>query len=355
MKRIGVNGLGRVGRLVLHHFIESPPEDIEIVAANDLNSADDIAYLLKFDSVHGVASFDITLETGTQKLQKGNMPYDKLSIGKLSINLFHEKDPSKIPWDALGVDIVLECTGVFRRRKDAAKHLDAGASKVLISAPSDSADLTVVLGVNEGQYDPAQHDIVSNASCTTNSLAPAVKVLNDTFGIKHLLVTTVHAYTSSQALVDKPMRKRRRGRAAAVSLIPTTTGAAKATELVLPELKGKMDAMAIRAPVPDGAITDIVAELKQKVDVDQVNQAFEKAATEKLKGILEYSEEDLVSSDIIGNPHSGIIDTKSTRVVDGYLAKVLVWYDNEAGYAKKLLELAEYISIKQGEKGNGRI
>ncbi len=346
MKRIGINGLGRIGRLVLHHFIKNPSEDVEIVAANDLNSAEDIAYLLKFDSVHGVAPFDINYGSDFLELQKTKMKCDRIVMDRLNIKLFHEKDPSKISWDKLDVDIVLECTGAFRKRQDAAKHLGSNVSKVIISAPSDSADLTVVLGVNEEKYDPIKHDIISNASCTTNSLAPVVKVLNEEFGVKHLLVTTVHAYTSSQALVDKPIRKRRRGRAAAVSLIPTTTGAAKATELVLPEMKGKMDAIAIRAPVPDGAITDIVAELEKKANPGLINHAFKEAAEGKLKGILAYSEDDLVSSDIIGNTHSGIIDAKSTKVIDNNLVKVLVWYDNEAGYAKKLLELAEYISKK---------
>lgn len=346
MKRVGINGLGRIGRLVLHHFIKNPSEDIEIVAANDLNSAEDLAYLLKFDSVHGVSPYDVGFGPESIELQKTRMKCDKIELDRLNIKLFHEKDPSKIPWGKLDIDIILECTGAFRRRKDAAKHLGGSVSKVIISAPSKSADLTVVLGVNEDLYDSTKHDIISNASCTTNSLAPAVKVLNDEFGIKHLLVTTVHAYTSSQALVDKPIRKRRRGRAAAVSLIPTTTGAAKATEIVLPELKGKMDAMAIRAPVPDGAITDIVAELEEDTDSALVNHAFKKAANGKMKGILRFSEDDLVSQDIIGDPHSGIIDAKSTKVVDKTMAKVLVWYDNEAGYAKKLLELAEYISKK---------
>jgi glyceraldehyde-3-phosphate dehydrogenase type I len=346
MKRIGINGLGRIGRLVLHHFIKNPSEDVEIVAANDLNSADDIAYLLKFDSVHGVATFDVSYGSDSIELQKTKFKCEKITIDKLNIKLFHEKDPTNIPWEELGVDIVLECTGVFRRREDAAKHLKRGVKKVIISAPSKSADLTVVLGVNENKYDPKKHDIISNASCTTNSLAPAVKVLNDEFGIKHLIATTVHAYTSSQALVDKPMRKRRRGRAAAVSLIPTTTGAAKATELVLPELKDKMDAIAIRAPIPNGAITDIVAELKGKVNKGLVNDAFKTAANGKMKGIIRYSEDDLVSQDIIGDPHSGIFDAKSTKVIDENMVKILVWYDNEAGYAKKLLELAEYISKK---------
>jgi glyceraldehyde 3-phosphate dehydrogenase/glyceraldehyde-3-phosphate dehydrogenase (NAD(P)) len=346
MKRIGINGLGRIGRLVLHHFIRNPSDDVEIVAANDLNTAEDIAYLLKFDSVHGVAPFDVNFGSDFLELQKTKMKCDRIVMDRLNIKLFHEKDPSKIPWDKLGVNIVLECTGAFRKREDAAKHLSSSVSKVIISAPSDTADLMVVLGVNEDKYDPVKHNIISNASCTTNSLAPVVKVLNEEFGVKHLLVTTVHAYTSSQALVDKPIRKRRRGRAAAISLIPTTTGAAKATELVLPEMKDKMDAIAIRAPVPDGAITDIVAELVKKANPGLVNHAFKEAAEGKLKGILAYSEDDLVSSDIIGNTHSGIIDAKSTKVIDDNLVKVLVWYDNEAGYAKKLLELAEYISKK---------
>ncbi len=334
MKKIGINGLGRIGRLVLRHFIEYETDNVDIVAANDLTSIDDLAYLLKYDSVFGKAPFEV------------NYGEDFIEIDSKKIKIFNKKNPEDIPWKDLGVDIVLECTGVFRRREDSAKHIKAGASKVIISAPSKSADLTIVLGVNENKYDSEKHEIVSNASCTTNSLAPAVKVLDDEFGLEHLLVTTVHAYTASQALIDKAMRKRRRGRAAAVSLIPTTTGAAKATGLVLPKLKDKMDAMAIRAPVPDGAITDIVAELKTNVTVEKVNNAFKKASEGKLKGILRYSEEDLVSQDIIGDTHSGIVDAGSTRVIDDKMAKVLVWYDNEAGYAKKLLELAEYISNK---------
>lgn len=334
MKKIGINGLGRIGRLVLRHFIEYETDNVDIVAANDLTSIDDLAYLLKYDSVFGKAPFEV------------NYGEDFIEIDSKKIKIFNKKNPEDIPWKDLGVDIVLECTGVFRRREDSAKHIKAGASKVIISAPSKSADLTIVLGVNENKYDSEKHEIVSNASCTTNSLAPAVKVLDDEFGLEHLLVTTVHAYTASQALIDKAMRKRRRGRAAAVSLIPTTTGAAKATGLVLPKLKDKMDAMAIRAPVPDGAITDIVAELKTNVTVEKVNNAFKKASEGKLKGILRYSEEDLVSQDIIGDTHSGIVDAGSTCVIDDKMAKVLVWYDNEAGYAKKLLELAEYISNK---------
>jgi glyceraldehyde-3-phosphate dehydrogenase type I len=334
MKKVGINGLGRIGRLVLRHYMTNPSKDIEIIAANDLTPIDDLAYLIRFDSVHGKVPYNV------------NFGSDSIQLDAKKIMILHETDPAKLPWKKLGVDIVLECTGLFRRRQDAAKHLTAGASKVIISAPSESADLTIVQGVNEQLYDPLIHYVISNASCTTNSLAPAVKVLNDTFGVEHLLVTTIHAYTASQALVDRSARKIRRGRAAAVSLIPTSTGAAKATGLVLPQLKDKMDALAIRAPVPDGAITDIVAELKRKVTVQEVNEAFKKVATGELKNILGFSEDELVSADIIGDTHSGIVDGTSTKVIDGKMVKVLVWYDNEAGYAKKLLELCEYISKK---------
>jgi glyceraldehyde-3-phosphate dehydrogenase type I len=334
MKKVGINGLGRIGRLVLRHYMLNPSRDVEIIAANDLTPIDDLAYLIRFDSVHGKVPYNVSFGS------------DFIQLDSKKITILHETDPAKIPWKKLGVDIVLECTGLFRRRDDAAKHLTAGASKVIISAPSESADLTIVQGVNEQLYNSKIHHIISNASCTTNSLAPAVKVLNDTFGVEHLLVTTIHAYTASQALVDRSARKIRRGRAAAVSLIPTSTGAAKATGLVLPQLKNKMDALAIRAPVPDGAITDIVAELKRKVTVEEVNEAFRKVATGELKNILGFSDDELVSADIIGDTHSGIVDGTSTKVVDGKMVKVLVWYDNESGYAKKLLELCEYISKK---------
>jgi len=334
MKKVGINGLGRIGRLVLRQFMSDSSNDIDIVAANDLTPIDDLAYLLRFDSVHGKVPYNVSFGS------------DFIQLGSKKLKILNEKDPLKLPWKKLGVDIVLECTGLFRRRDDAAKHLTAGASKVIISAPSESADLTIVQGVNEDSYNSKIHHVVSNASCTTNSLAPAVKVLDDTFGIEHLLVTTVHAYTASQGLVDRSARKIRRGRAAAVSLIPTSTGAAKATGLVLPKLKNKMDALAIRVPVPDGAITDIVAELKSNVTVDQVNEAFRIASMGELKGILGYSDDELVSADIIGDTHSGIVDATSTKVVDNKMVKVLVWYDNEFGYAKKLLELAEYISKK---------
>ena len=331
MKKVAINGLGRIGRLVLRHYLSDPPQNLQIVAANDLTPTDELAYLLRYDSVHGKASFPIA------------SGQNYLALGSQKLAIFNEKDPANLPWKALGVDIVLECTGLFRRREDAAKHLTAGASKVIISAPSESADLTIVMGVNEKLYDPQAHHIISNASCTTNSLAPVVKILNDTFGIKSMLVTTIHAYTASQSLIDRPTRKRRRGRAAAVSLIPTSTGAAKATALVIPELKGKMDAIAVRAPILDGALTDIVANLGTDVSVDALNKVLKTAAEGTMKGIVDYNDDEIVSADIIDNPHSGIIDAPSTRVITGRMVKVLVWYDNEFGYSKRMLDLAAYV------------
>jgi len=331
MKKVAINGLGRIGRLVLRHYLSDPPDNVEIVAANDLTPIDDLAYLLRYDSVHGNASFPI--EAGS----------DYLQLGPKNVNILNEKGPENLPWKSLGVDIVLECTGLFRRREDAAKHMEAGASKVIISAPSESADLTIVMGVNERLYEPQKHEVISCASCTTNSLAPVVKVLNDAFGIEDLMVTTIHAYTASQAIVDRPARKRRRGRAAAVSLIPTSTGAAKATALVIPELKGRMDAIAVRAPIPDGALTDIVAHLQKDVSVETVNALLKNSAEGELRGIIDYNDDEIVSADIIGNPHSGIIDAPSTRVIMNRVVKVLVWYDNEYGYARRMLDLASYL------------
>ncbi len=332
MKKIAINGLGRIGRLVLRHYLTDPPAHVEIAAANELTPSDELAYLIRYDSVHRGVPFPV--EYGE----------DYIQLGSKRVAVTNEKDPANLPWRELGVDIVLECTGLFRKKEAAAKHLEAGASKVIISAPADDADLTIVMGVNEKLYDSQRHRIISNASCTTNSLAPVAKVLNDVFGIEDLMVTTVHAYTSSQSLVDRPTRKRRRGRAAAISLVPTSTGAANATAPAIPELKGKMDAIAVRAPIPDGAITDIVAHLKKDVTVQTVNAALKKAASGELKGILDYNEDEIVSADIIGNPNSGIIDAPSTRVIMNRVVKVLVWYDNEYGYARHLLDLADYIS-----------
>ncbi len=335
MTRIGINGMGRIGRMIARRSVTNPQEGIELVAANDLFAPENIAYLTKYDSVHGIAPFEV---------EHGD---DFIRLGPTRIQMFNESDPSKIPWQKLGVDIVLECTGAFRDRDKAAEHLNAGASKVVISAPSDSADITLVLGVNEEMYEPSKHDVLSIASCTTNSLAPAAKVLNDSFGIDHLMATTVHAYTASQKLVDSPARKVRRGRAAAMSLVPTTTGASKATLKTIPELEGRMHAIAIRAPIPDGALTDITADLKKDVTEDEVNAAFKAAAEGKMRGILGYSEDPLVSIDIVGDPRSSIIDAESTKVLNGRTVKVLAWYDNEYGFACRMLDTVAFLS-RQG-------
>lgn len=342
MSRIAINGLGRIGRLILRSFVMNPPSGLELAAANDLTSREDLAYLIKYDSVYRNAPFSVSVTDS------------HLDVGGHRVAVSNEKDPARLPWKDLGIEVVLECTGRFRKRADSARHLEAGASRVIISAPSDDADITLVMGVNEKEYDPEKHQVISNASCTTNSLAPAVKVLNDAFGVEYLMVTTVHAYTSSQTLVDLPARKRRRGRAAAVSLVPTTTGAARATALTIPELKGRMDAIAIRAPVVDGSITDMVAFLRKDISVETVNEAFRKAAGGELKGILEYTEEEIVSSDIIGNAHSGIVDASSTKVIDNRVAKVLVWYDNEYAYARRMLDISAFILGKTREVAGAR-
>ena len=336
MIKVAINGLGRIGKMVLWHYIINKPKNIEIVAANGgSGTAEDLAYMLKFDSVHGKFPAEISYTD------------DTLKVGDTEIKLVTGRDPEKLPWSELGVDIVLECTGKFTKRDDAAKHLKAGAKKVLISAPSKDAELTIVMGVNQDWYDPNKHDVISNASCTTNSLAPAIKVLNDNFGIESALVTTVHAYTSSQVTVDRKMPgKHRRGRAAAVNIIPTTTGAAIATTKVIPELQGKMNALALRVPVADVAITDISATLKKEVSKEEVNKAFEEAMNTYLKGILEITYDEVVSTDLINNPHSSIIDGLSTMVVDGNKVKVFAWYDNEFGYSGRLLELADFVASK---------
>lgn len=333
MKKMIINGLGRIGRLVLRQYCNERPKNVEIVGVNDLVSPENLAYLIRFDSVHGRTLYPVT--------SQGNEIYMK----EHRLKVYAEKDPASLPWKELEVDVVLECTGLFTKRDLAAKHLDAGAKRVIISAPSATADVTIVPGVNDRQFDPKKHKVISLASCTTNSLAPPLKVLQESFGVDHALVTTVHAYTVSQSVVDGPAKKRRRGRAAAVSLIPTTTGAAVATTQVLPELEGRMDAIAIRAPVVDGAITDIVVHLRQECTVERVNGALKAAAEGPLHGILGYSEEELVSADILGDPHSGIVDALSTRVVQGHVAKVLVWYDNEFGYAQRLLDVFDRLPL----------
>ena len=334
MARMAINGMGRIGRMIARRFVTNPPEGIELVAANDLYPAETIAYLTKYDSVHGRAPFEV---------EHGD---DFIRLGNTSIQMFKESDPASIPWGKLGVDIVLECTGAFRDRAKAAGHIKAGASKVVISAPSDNADLTLVLGVNEDMSDASKHEVISLASCTTNSLAPVAKVLNDSFGIDHLMATPIHAYTASQKLVDSPARKVRRGRAAAMSLEPTSTGASKATLKAIPELEGRMHAIAVRAPIPDGALTDITADLNQDVTEEAVNSALRKAAEGSMKDILAVSDDPLVSVDIVGDPHSSIIDAESTKVLNGRTVKVLAWYDNEYGFACRMVDTAAFLARK---------
>ena len=333
MKRIAINGLGRIGRMVLRHYVATRPKDIEFVVANDLVPTDDLAYLIKYDSVHGQLPFVVTAEK------------DAVHVGDINVKITTGKDPAQLPWKKLGIDAVIESTGFFTKRELAAKHLEAGARRVIISAPATDADITLVIGVNEDKFDPKNHHVISMASCTTNSLAPPLKVLMDSFGIERAMATTVHAYTASQALVDRPDKKRNRGRAAAISLVPSTTGSDVATTLVLPELKDRLRALAIRAPIPDGAITDIVADLKKSATAEQVNTAFKTAAEGPLKGILGYTGEDLVSADIIGDTHSGIVHALSTQVVQGSMVKVQVWYDNEFGYSRRLLDVIERLDL----------
>jgi glyceraldehyde 3-phosphate dehydrogenase len=317
--------------MVLRRALTLP--EVEVVAVNDRANLGDLPYLLKYDSVHGLFPGEVS-DDGRSLL-----------VNDKALQFSSETEPSKIPWGQAGVEVVIESTGALRGRKDASGHLQAGARKVLISAPSDDVDLTLVPGVNDDRYERARHHVISMASCTTNSLAPVAKVLQDQFGIVHLFITTVHAYTSSQSILDKPTRHRRRGRAGALSMIPTTTGAAKATALVIPELTGKMDGMAIRVPVPDGSVTDIVAELATSTSVDEINARLREAAQRPpLQGILAVSDDQLVSVDIIGNPHSAIVDAPSTMVLNGTMAKVLSWYDNEWGYACRLTELAGRLS-----------
>ncbi len=334
MKRVAINGLGRIGNQVLRHYMNNLPKHCEIVAVNT-SSVEDAAYLLKYDSVHGKADFDIQTE--------GN---EKLIIDGKEITVVSSHNPLELPWKELGIDIVLECTGHYTDGNLAKQHLEAGAKKVIISAPGKNLDKTIVLGVNQNGYDPKNHHILSNASCTTNSLAPAMKVLEDNFGVENAMITTTHAYTSTQTTVDKRSKKRRRGRAAAVNIIPTTTGAAIATTEVIPVLKGKMEAMALRVPVPDGAITEIVAVLSKPTTAQELNEAYKKASQNELKGILEITMEEVVSSDILGNLHSSIIDGLSTSVVGDKMVKVLAWYDNEYGYSQRLLELADFVASK---------
>ncbi len=329
--RVGINGFGRIGRN-LFRAAQKANADIEWVAVNDLTDTATLAQLLKYDSILG--PYPGTIEVDGENIVVDGKP----------LKVMAERDPGALPWGDLGVDVVVESTGFFTKRPDAAKHLAAGAKKVIISAPAGEPDVTVVLGVNFDQYDKAQHDVISNASCTTNCLAPFAKVVNDAIGIKHGLMTTIHAYTQDQNLQDAPHKDLRRARAAAVNLVPTSTGAAKAVGLVLPELNGKLHGFAVRAPIPTGSMVDLTFEADKATSVEEVNAAFKaKADQGDLTGILQYTEDPLVSSDIVGNPYSSIVDGGLTAVLDGTLVKVVSWYDNEWGYSNRLVDLIQKV------------
>jgi glyceraldehyde 3-phosphate dehydrogenase len=329
--KVGINGFGRIGRNILRAALASGNRDVEFVAVNDITDSKTLAHLLKYDSIHK------TLEQPVRSEDKA------LIVDGARIAVFSERDPGKLPWKDLGVSVVLECTGLFTDRAKAAAHLNAGAKKVIISAPATGADLTLCFGVNDSAYRPGEHHVVSNASCTTNCLAPVAKVLHERFGIQRGLMTTVHAYTNDQQILDLPHKDLRRARAAALSMIPTTTGAARAVGEVLPELKGKLDGMAIRVPTANVSIVDLVAELKRPATEQQVNDAFRSAAAGPLKGILACAEEELVSIDFNGSPVSSTVDLGLTKVMDGNFLKVLSWYDNEWGFSNRMVDVATMI------------
>lgn len=327
--KVGINGFGRIGRNFLRAAL-AQGADIEIVGVNDLTDNATLANLIKYDSIGGVLSEDVTFDD------------ESITVGGKRIKAFEERDPAKLPWGEIGADVVIESTGIFTDAEKAKAHLEAGAKKVIISAPAKNEDATFVIGVNEGDYDPAAHNIVSNASCTTNSLAPVAKVLNDEFGIVKGLMTTIHAYTSDQVPQDGPHKDPRRARAAALNIVPTTTGAAKAVALVAPELKGRLDGYSARVPVPVGSITDLTFEASREVSIEEINAAIKKAAEGPLKGILRYTEDPIVSKDIEGDPHSSIFDASLTKV-NGNLVKVFAWYDNEWGFSNRLVELSRLV------------
>ncbi|MCE7793105.1 type I glyceraldehyde-3-phosphate dehydrogenase [Salipaludibacillus sp. CUR1] len=331
--KVGINGFGRIGRVVFRQALQNPK--VEVVAVNDLTDANMLAHLLQYDSVHG--KLDVKVEA------QG----DNLVVDGKEIKVTAEKDPANLKWGEMGVEVVVESTGIFTQRDAAAKHLEAGAKKVVISAPAKEEDITVVMGVNEDKYDPANHHVISNASCTTNCLAPFAKVLNDKFGLKRGMMTTVHSYTNDQQILDLPHKDYRRARAAAESIIPTSTGAAKAVSLVLPELKGKLNGGAMRVPTPNVSLVDLTAELGKDVTAEEVNAAFKEASEGELKGILGYSEEPLVSKDYNGNIYASTIDALSTMVMEGNMVKVISWYDNETGYSAQVVNLVDYI-VEQG-------
>ena len=331
--KVAINGFGRIGRNTFKAALDGK-NDWEIVAINDLTDPKTLAHLLRYDSLYG--KFNGTIEAKE----------DSIIVNGKEIKIFAERDPEKLPWGELGVDIVIEATGIFRDKETAGKHIKAGAKKVVITAPAKKEDITIVMGVNEEKYDPANHHIISNASCTTNCLAPFAKIVDEKYGIKKGLMTTIHAYTNDQSILDLPHKDLRRARAAAESIIPTTTGAAEAVSLVLPQLKGKLSGLAMRVPTPTVSVVDLVVELEKPATTEELNAAFKEAAEGDLKGILAYSEEPLVSMDYRQDPNSSIIDALSTMVMDGNLAKIVSWYDNEWGYSVRVTDLVSYIISK---------
>src|SRR3982751_6487955 len=332
--KVGINGFGRIGRNIYRTSIGDP--DIDFVAVNDLTDTRTLAHLLKYDSVLGNLDHEIT------STEKG------IKVDKDEFRVFSQRDPAAIDWESVGAEIVIESTGRFTKAEDAKKHLRGSVKKVIISAPAKNEDITIVLGVNEGSYDPATHHIISNASCTTNCLAPVAKVIHENFGIKNALMNTIHSYTNDQQLLDLPHKDLRRARAAALSMIPTSTGAAKAVALVIPELKGKFEGISVRVPTPNVSLVDVVINVEKSTSVEEVNQALRDAANEELKGILAFSEEPLVSIDFRGNSNSSIVDAENTKVIGGTAVKILSWYDNEWGYSCRVRDLVKFIASKQG-------
>ncbi|HUV36612.1 MAG TPA: type I glyceraldehyde-3-phosphate dehydrogenase [Patescibacteria group bacterium] len=329
--RVAINGFGRIGRLVLRGLVQD--RRFTVVAVNDITNAKTLAHLLKYDSVHGKFPGTVSVDRS-----------DDLVVNGKKIKVLAERDPGSLPWSSMKIDVVIESTGLFRKKKDATLHLGAGARKVIISAPSPDPDIMIVMGVNDREYRKSKHHIISTASCTTNCLAPVVKVLHDEFGVANGLMTTIHAYTSDQRLLDSPHKDLRRARAAAVSMIPTTTGAASAVGVVMPKLKGKLNGIAVRVPTADGSIVDLVLTLKKNATVEAVNAAVKKAARTSMKGIIEYCEDPIVSCDIIGNPHSSIFDSLSTMSITPRVFKILSWYDNECGYAMRMVDMVRLVA-----------
>ncbi len=331
--KVAINGFGRIGRNVLRAIMKNPEKygDINVVSINDLTDAKTIAHLFKYDSIFGIFPGTVSSGSGT------------ITVNGKEIKIYSEKDPRKLPWKAEGIDVVIESTGAFKDKEKLMAHIDAGAKKVIITAPAKDEDITIVIGVNEDKYDKDKHHVISNASCTTNCLAPVAKVLNDTFGIEKGLMTTIHSYTNDQRILDLPHSDLRRARAAALSMIPTTTGAAKAVSLVIPELKGKLNGGAIRVPTPNVSLVDLTCILKRSTTVEEVNAALKKAAEGPLKGVLQFCEEELVSVDFLGNSHSSIVDAASTTLIGDNMVKVMSWYDNEWGYSVRVVDLTKYI------------